>query len=96
LGGSPKWVEQEQKIFVAVSSWTWTSSPITGSYFDRAETELSTDVAILEIIEQRCARVRILSADPAHVEIKPWKFALRLIIVGFATTNSQRPTTAFP
>src|SRR3954471_874188 len=46
LGGSPKWVEQEQKIFDAVSNCTWTSSPITGSYFDLAETELSTDVAI--------------------------------------------------
>src|SRR5436190_12601089 len=33
FGGSPKRVEHPQKIFVAVSSWTWTSSPITGSYF---------------------------------------------------------------
>src|SRR5437762_13488045 len=46
FGGSPKRVEHEQKILLAVSSWTWTSSPITGSYFALAETELSTDVAI--------------------------------------------------
>src|ERR1700756_3339065 len=33
FGGSPKRVEQPQKIFVRVRSWAWTSSPITGSYF---------------------------------------------------------------
>src|SRR5579864_5664030 len=46
FGGSPKRVEQEQKILLAVSSWTCTSSPITGSYFARAPAEVSTDVAI--------------------------------------------------
>src|ERR1700745_551211 len=38
LGGAPKRVEHEQKILVSVSSWTCTSSPITGSYFARAAT----------------------------------------------------------
>jgi hypothetical protein len=37
-------VEQEQNILVVVRSWTCTSSPITGSYFDAAATETS-DVA---------------------------------------------------
>ncbi len=32
LGASPKRVEQPQKIFVLVFSWTWTSRPMTGSY----------------------------------------------------------------
>src|ERR1017187_4417144 len=32
LGGAPKLVGQPQKILVAVASWTWTSSPITGSW----------------------------------------------------------------
>src|SRR5258708_39171743 len=32
LGGSPKHGEQPQKILDLVSSWTCTSSPITGSY----------------------------------------------------------------
>src|SRR5215813_14269739 len=32
LGASPKRVEQAQKILVLVSSWTWTSRPMTGSY----------------------------------------------------------------
>jgi hypothetical protein len=45
-------VEQEQKILVAVSSWTCTSNPMTGSYFARPDTELSTDVAIDKIIKQ--------------------------------------------
>src|SRR5205807_7638134 len=35
FGGSPKRVEQPQKIFVLVRSWTWTSRPMTGSYFAR-------------------------------------------------------------
>src|SRR5882724_11852346 len=35
LGGSPKRVEQPQKIFVRVRSWTWTSRPMTGAYLAR-------------------------------------------------------------
>jgi hypothetical protein len=31
FGAAPNSVEHEQKIFVAVRSWTWTSSPITAS-----------------------------------------------------------------
>ena len=31
FGGAPKLVGQPQKILVAVASWTWTSSPMTGS-----------------------------------------------------------------
>src|SRR5499427_6397984 len=38
FGGAPKRVEHEQKIFVSVRSCTWTSSPMTGSYFARAPT----------------------------------------------------------
>src|ERR1017187_9749654 len=48
LGGFPNFVEQEQKILVAVTSWTWTSSPMTGSYFARAAVERSAIVAIAE------------------------------------------------
>src|SRR5574340_557141 len=46
LGGSPKRVEQEQKILLSVSSWTCTSSPITGSYRARTAAEISCVVAI--------------------------------------------------
>src|SRR5881398_446387 len=35
FGGSPKRVEQPQKILVLVRSCTWTSRPMTGSYFAR-------------------------------------------------------------
>src|SRR5205085_12208955 len=35
FGGSPKRVEQLQKILVLVRSGTWTSRPMTGSYFAR-------------------------------------------------------------
>ena len=33
LGVWPKAVEQPQKILVLVVSWTWTSRPMTASYF---------------------------------------------------------------
>src|SRR5216684_499375 len=46
LGGSPKRVEHEQKIFDAVSNCTWTSSPMTGSYFARRSSETAGVVAI--------------------------------------------------
>src|SRR5271157_718705 len=36
FGGSPKCVEQEQKILDFVRSCRWTSRPITASYFVRA------------------------------------------------------------
>jgi hypothetical protein len=31
FGGSPKLSAHEQNIFVFVESWTWISSPMTGS-----------------------------------------------------------------
>src|ERR1700694_81405 len=46
FGGSPKRVEHEQKIFEAVSSCTWTSSPMTGSYFASKSSETAGVVAI--------------------------------------------------
>src|ERR1035438_9919968 len=47
FGGLPNWVEQPQKILVLVRSWTWTSSPMTGSYLDRVATGASGVVTIL-------------------------------------------------
>src|SRR6266478_7467502 len=46
FGGSPKRVEHEQKIFDAVSSCTWTSSPMTASYFASKSSETAEVVAI--------------------------------------------------
>src|ERR1035438_44407 len=46
FGGSPKRVEHEQNIFEAVSNCTWTSSPMTGSYFARRSPETAEGVAI--------------------------------------------------
>src|SRR5208282_2972705 len=46
FGGSPKRVEHEQKIFDAVRSCTWTSSPMTGSYLARRSSETAEVVAI--------------------------------------------------
>src|SRR5580704_14133517 len=51
LGGSPKRVEQEQKILLTVWSWTCTSKPMTGSYLARAATEVSGVVTISSIIK---------------------------------------------
>src|ERR1039458_8876391 len=46
FGGLPNWVEQPQKILVLVRSWTWTSSPMTGSYLDCVATGASGVVTI--------------------------------------------------
>ena len=46
FGGAPNRVEHEQKILVAVSSWTCTSSPMTGSYLAWAAMESAGVVAI--------------------------------------------------
>src|SRR4029077_5075415 len=46
FGGFPKRAEQEQKILLAVRSWTCTSRPMTGSYFARAATVESGVVTI--------------------------------------------------
>src|ERR1700757_1725821 len=45
FGESPKRVEQPQKIFVLVRSWTWTSRPMTGSYLARSSGEMADSVA---------------------------------------------------
>src|SRR2546421_12984472 len=50
LGGAPNVVEHPQKALVAVSSWTWTSSPITTSYFWMAAESVSDAVAMVGII----------------------------------------------
>src|SRR6267154_1369691 len=60
LGGSPKPVEQEQKILEAVSNCTWTSSPMTGSYFARTSSEMDTLVAMREIIDALADQARRL------------------------------------
>ncbi len=39
LGAEPKWLAQPQKALEAVSSCTWTSSQITGSYLARTSGE---------------------------------------------------------
>jgi hypothetical protein len=46
FGSSPNRFRHPQKILVTVSSWQWTSSPITGSYRAAADPALSVAVAI--------------------------------------------------
>src|SRR5213078_3428113 len=46
FGGSPKRVEQPQKIFVRVRSWTWTSKPMTGADFDIRDKDYSRADAV--------------------------------------------------
>jgi hypothetical protein len=53
LGGSPNRLRQAQKILVAVRSWTWTSSPMTGS--KRASTPSRAAVAVA--MDQRFYRL---------------------------------------
>src|ERR1700685_3103618 len=64
FGGAPKRVEHEQKILVTVSSWTWTSRPMTGSYVAWAAME-SADVVTIgsdykgqrRTVEKRARRI---------------------------------------
>src|SRR5208282_3141967 len=63
FGGSPKRVEQEQKIFEAVSSCTWTSSPMTGSYLAMSALEISDVVAIRSDYSGRAARAAIKASS---------------------------------
>src|SRR6516165_13087 len=65
FGGFPNFVEHEQKIFVSVSSWTWTSSPITGSYLARAATIASDAVTISSDYSRLCRRVPRALFPPA-------------------------------
>src|SRR5437016_1994975 len=46
FGAAPNLLEHPQNALVWVSSWTWTSNPITASYFEAAETAFSTEAAI--------------------------------------------------
>src|SRR5271165_31444 len=46
FGGAPNFAEQPQNAFVLVSSCTWTSSPITGSYLVIISGETLADAAI--------------------------------------------------
>src|SRR3954465_10695870 len=53
FGGAPNFVEQPQKILLAVSSWTCTSSPITGSY----EVAAAADELASVVRKSSCASV---------------------------------------
>src|ERR1700760_739335 len=46
LGGAPNLFEQPQKALVLVSNCTWTSSPMTGSYFARTSGDTLAVIAI--------------------------------------------------
>src|ERR1700682_974679 len=52
FGGSPKRVEQPQKIFVLVRSWTWTSRPITGSYLASSSGDMADSVANFVMVKE--------------------------------------------
>ena len=77
LGGSPKCVEQEQKILDFVRSWTCTSRPITASYLVRTsvaagivplKTRNHPDRALYRgrVPGVRCAGLAINSSDRVY------------------------------
>src|SRR5258705_9293259 len=84
FGGSPKRVEQEQKIFEAVSSCTWTSSPMTGSYFARTSSEMDTLVAMREIIDAL--------ADQARRLQRPQRLKPRFKSEAYGAAESRAPS----
>src|SRR6185312_4231237 len=52
FGAEPKRFTQPQKALVSVRSWTWTSSPMTGSYLAKISGERLNAVLILFSLEQ--------------------------------------------
>src|SRR5579864_7002755 len=61
LGAAPKPVGHPQKILVWVASWTWTSSPITGSYL--AMTSGAASASVLDGMSQLYRPVLASPAD---------------------------------
>src|SRR6266849_1859137 len=59
FGGEPNRVEHEKKIFAAVSSWTCTSKPMTGSYLAAAATEASKEVDISDQVIIKPVRILV-------------------------------------
>src|SRR5882724_12057124 len=57
FGAAPNCVEHEQKILVVVRSWTWTSRPMTGSYFVWADCDVAGSVAISADYKARSAKL---------------------------------------
>src|SRR5690348_5800241 len=64
LGSPPKPLRQRQNIFVSVFSWTWISSPITGSH---SATELLLRLAngVLDRAAHRDVAEAVLERTPA-------------------------------
>src|SRR5580704_19560857 len=73
FGGAPKRVEQEQKILLAVSSWTCTSRPMTGSYFARPATELSAAMVISRDYSEGRSQIGITASRRERLRISPVK-----------------------
>src|SRR5450432_2890202 len=64
FGAAPNFDEQPQKALVRVSSCTWTSSPITGSYLVRISGETLADAAITPLILAAAAHAALDSVIP--------------------------------
>src|SRR5437899_2147862 len=96
FGGSPKRVEHEQKIFEAVSSCTWTSSPMTGSYFASKSSETAGVVAISGDYKWTCL-VERRASPPGHdaadhyCSCLAWGGALKYFSIGISKYISSLP-----
>jgi len=86
--GSPKRVEQEQKILEAVSSCTWTSSPMTGSYRARISREMAGVVAIMGDYNGQVSREGDSAVDRSRANARRMK--------AVAPINSSKDRTAGP
>src|SRR5579872_1519451 len=77
FGDAPKLVGQPQKIFVAVASWTWTSSPITGSYFAIAS-GVARSMKLVDIVFIIVGRTPSSARDPLVAPPAKMKFVHHL------------------
>src|SRR5579863_6220832 len=77
FGAAPNRVEHEQKILVAVSNWTCTSSPITGSNRVSLTTDVSGTLTISSDYKTgRCLRHRL------GRRLKPGRLSFQNLFVG--------------
>src|ERR1039457_1021276 len=66
LGAEPKWLAHPQKALVAVSSCTWTSRPMTGSYLARTSGDRPAAAGIFEFYRDE----RRAAASEACVQVR--------------------------
>src|SRR5271155_1354289 len=88
FGSAPKRLAQPQKALVSVRSWTWTSSPMTGSYLARMSGGgLIAVLMSLQFSADSKVMLRPAAAPPPPPCFR-YRFCNRLIRIGLRDTSA--------